>query len=360
MEDNKLIPVCDSGVSFDDRLSGVQIERSKRRYRKKNYRKRFLIFCLFVCAIALVIYNFNSISNFFKSLFDFDESSIIPPESEQDGDSTENSTNNNSSNEKNNPTEGIDNPTDLYPFIDTSPSNFTTIFEFNNSFDLEKLDYCFEKKDDLYSRYGSDAPIVLIVSFSPFECYSEGNGYTYSSEFNSENQNVSDVGKEICNNLNSLGINAKYLECVSESDSMYESKMNYEKEIKNFLANTPSISYVFDISRSIKFNRDMSINREMIAVGEEMLPTINFICGTKSGTASQSQEKGIKLSDELSKYFNSSYPLFVSRQTVSRFDLNLQFPVPSIRVDIGSYANTYAEALCSAKLFSSLLASFLS
>jgi len=352
MDDNTLIPVQND--SFDEQIYGVKIEHRKRRSKRKKRGKKLLILALLVCALVVIFNNFTSISNFFKSLVSQPGTTLTSTESINNDINSDVATSEGKEN-----SEIIDNSDTIYHFIDTTPDKFTTVYEFDGKIDFKNFDFSLRKKSDLYDIFGENAPIVLIVNFAPLECYSGGEGYSYSSDFSSDSHNVSEIATQICSYLNEEGINTVYLECDSTKETLYENQKQYEKDIKNYLDSNPSIAYIFDISRTLKFNRDMSIDNETVQINGETMPTINFVCGTNNGNLTKEQEKAAYCSNEFSSYFNSTHPLFVSKQTFSRFELNQRFSVPCIRVNIGSYANTFDDALKTARLFSTLLSDFL-
>ena len=60
--------------------------------------------------------------------------------------------------------------------------------------------------------------------------------------------------------------------------------------------------------------------------------------------------------NQLSNLINENHPTLVSCQAVTPYTLFNIFNIPMLRVDIGSFASTYNEALLSVNIFADSLA----
>ena len=350
--ENNLLPVKSSEFQFDEELCGVILEKSKRKKKRKKRKVKFLATLLILCISIVIVKNFERIGSYISAFFVSSPNNSVSsaPESTDSPES-----NNNQSSEK---IESSQAPSS-FNFIDTSPCNSIITNNFIGDADLTKLSYSFLSTADIYSRYGSDAPIVLIVNFSPNEAYSSDTGYTYTSTFYNDENNVQSIAKQICDNLNELGINAMHLECNLEEKTLYSNAKAYKASIESILSENPSISFIFDISRNLNINNDMSMYNEFVDLNGVKLPTINFSIGTKEKTITESQKKGIFISDALSNFINNKIPYLVSRQTIQSSEINQVFSVPTVRVEIGGYASTFEGASLTADYFSLFVSEFL-
>ena len=349
MEENKLVSKENDDIVFDDEIYGVRIEKSNRRQKSRRTFKQLMIFTFIACILFIFVYNFKSISNFFSSLSNSRmDDNVAPIDSSEENDIQ----NDLESQNKQEETMVHD-----FNFIDTAPRKFEIFLEDPYAIDIEQLSFNLPNSAAIYNLYGDNAPVVLIVNMSPQECYSDGYGYSYSSDFYSNEKNVSYLGEQICENLSSMGINAIHLKTDIEATSLSQYQQKYAKEIAEVIERYPSISCIFDVSRALTINSDMSINREQIELNGNKVPTIRFICGT-SNSITEEQEKSIYLAHKLAKNINNTAPLLVSGLDVSRLDLNLSFKIPCIRIDIGSYANTFEEASLTADYFSIAICNF--
>lgn len=353
MEENKLVPRdCDS-VEFDEEIYGVRVESRKRRRKRKHHFKRFLIFAVAFGLILITVYNFENISVLFSSLFNAETEGAISSSNQSstlDNPDTQSDEN-----------EGNADDTNQYDFtfVDTSPAKFNIFFENALETDINGFAFDLPSCNDIYSTYGKDSPVVLLISLSPQEGFSNGEGYSYNSSFYNEEKNVSKLCEQICANLCELGVNAIYLSKEIGDVSLTQYQAEYVKEIEKTLESNPSIAYVFDISRAFYINDNMTANREQTEINGIDVPTLGFICGTSQSVITESQGRSIYFANQLADSANANAPLLVSSLTVSQLELNLKFDRPCIRIDIGSYANTFEEASLAADFLTLALINFL-
>lgn len=353
MAENKLVPTKKNELIFDEEICGVKVERSKRKRKKKRRLKKAILVLLFACLTAIIVKNYSGISSFIASLFN----SPQPPNQSQSNESGKNDISNDLENE--NGYVSDESNTYEFKFIDTFPTEFIILDKNQASVNTNNLFYELPMTDDIYNVYGDNSPVVLIVNYSPLECYSQGNGYSYDSKFYDYDNNVEQIGEQLCASLNSLGISAIHLKLETGDLVLSDYQQRYAKEIEQILESNPSIAYIFDVSRALSINNDMSMNREQIELNGTNVPTVKFVCGTSGGALTESQAKGIYVAAMLAKHANESAPLLISTLEISSLDLNQKFSVPCIRVEIGSYSCTYEQSSLSADYFALSISSFL-
>ena len=332
MEEHKLVPKEKNEIVFDEKIYGVKVERSRRKRKRKRSFKKAAVFLLIICLVAIAASNYSKISSFVSSLF----TSTNPLVQSTGINDNKNDTSDNSNEESENTSSEITNYE--FDFIDTSPTEFRII---NENYIPASDSHNIPSVNDIYRLYGDNAPVVLIVNYSPKECYSQGEGYSFESVFYSDDNNVVKIGEQLCASLNTLGVNTIHLQIEFDGATLTQYQQNYEKEIERVLESYPSIAFVFDISRSLTINSDMSISREQVELNGVSVPTVKLICGTDNGALTETQEKGIYIAKEFAKHTNKNAPLLISVLEISSLNLNLKFSVPCVRIEIGSYACTY-------------------
>lgn len=341
MEENQLMIIKNPEKNSNIDISGVIVKKSKRKLkrRKKGW---LLILIILISATAVGIRYRDTLKNFAINL-------LPEKNAENTGQSTEGnfeSVEDNAESESNAENSNI---------IHTSPNEF----QFNNESSTEiqpnKVAYSFVSANDIYASFSTTSPVILLVSFSPYESYyNVGN-----TDFYSDSKNVLEIGKHICDKLNSLGVNACYLTVAEPTNALVDSKELYEITIKETLSKYPSISYILDISRYVEINSDSLLEKETVLIDNAKTPTIRLVNGDISTISKENFENNVNFSNKLAEKINMDFPLLVSKHTISRYSLFQAFDVPTVRVEIGSYACTFEEALNTSELFAHSIAKVL-
>ena len=332
MEEKGIVPIMKEEIVFSDTPS-VIIRKSKRRKKPRKRLKRLISCLIFFAVLGLGIYKLPEILAFFQD--------NTQPEA------TDTTKQDNISLDVSQKEEKYE-----HPFVPVSVNEFTVSNETSVPFDFDLNSYTFLKKAELYESFSDTSPIVLIVHFAPSEGYSNNNGYSSGDSFYNENYNVAEIGRIICQRLNQNGINAIHISSYDYNGALYNSREAYEKKVKEVLEENPSISYIFDISRAVNVNKDLSIQRPYTTVDGVDYPAIEIFCGSNQGLLTKEQEKGIFFAKELADYINAENKNLISGLTVSNYSLSQVFSCPALRVDIGSFATNFEDACRSAILFS--------
>ena len=335
MEEICILPSNKEEIDLNN-IQCIRIEKSKRKKPKRRF-KRLLILSLILAVSLSVAFNFNEIKEYASTIFTLSSDSYTSQSSSIIED-----------------TEQTDANEALFSFVTTYAVNHKIINETDLQINFEDT-VAFPKRGEISEIYGENAPIVLIVNFSPTEAYATQDGYSSSEEFYSDTYNVKAIGEEICKRLNGLSVPALHL-CNDTSTSLFESKAEYKKAIEAALLENPSIAYVIDISRSLTLNQDGSVTKELTSINGESYPTLELLCGTNGTELTESRLKSILFASYITKDMNESGTTLVSRQTVSKYTLMQDFDTICFRADIGSFATPYSEALKTALLFAEHLA----
>lgn len=345
-------------LNEENKESFVLVERNKKREREKAilYFKRGLALILLIGICIGAFKLFPSIKALWNKL---------PFTSNENNESTDTST--------------ISKPSTDSPLPPQSGStNTSTDTDISNSYAINNIgkqefkatnesgcDFDFSLKhsskalEEIYSQYGKEAPVVLITHSQIRESYSNGISYSPSDAFYSDTSNVSYIGAEICKKLNSYGVNAIQISELYASGSIYGSQVEYEAALKNALKKYPSITYVFNISRGISINDDMTMDKTVLKDGELSYAQISIICGTSSNEANENQTNNVLFAFDFSKFANNKMNNIVKESKISRFELSQSLGPVSLNIDIGDYANSYEEAANSASAFASLFSDYL-
>ena len=355
MNENELIK-----YDSEDELyrNNVRVERSKR---KRSKRKRGLLKILFTfLIIGIVIYGGYKSYPYFQELLTKMESENTgntdtpPTENENEGGNTGESDDNPNSAP---PTDDNTIPNGHFPIIENQSSY---LFSNESQYEFSPIpDFSPIKASEVYAKYGNDAPLVLITHFSSLESYSNGKSYSYDDSFYSELHNIGSIGGLLCSYLNELGINTIHLNEVYASGSIYNSKPEYEKSVEAMLKQFPSITYVFNLSRDVSINKDMSMIKSVLAHNEVKLAQLSFISGSFDNSMSENQAKNASFALSLSSFVNSSIDSFVKKNTISSFPLSQNYNPYFLEIEFGTYANSYNEVKDSSLYFAELLSKYL-
>lgn len=350
MEENLPVPIKNEIVFGEDKQFYT---RKRRRRRKKEGKlrkcfKRLLVLLIFGALTYCLVKNYNTINSYLNNLFSKEHSSI----------STNQIIDKSDMGEDNYKDESSDNGTN-FEFIDTFPDEFQISNESKHVLTFEEGSVNLPSVNEIYNTYSQDAPVVLIVHFSPLEAYASQSYDSSANNFYSESDNVAKVGRYITEKLNEKGINALHIESYGEFSTLYEGKEAFIQRVKDTLNENPSISYVIDISRGLSINSDLSINNEAVSIDGIKYPTIQLWCGVGEAELGAEQKQSLYFARCLAEYINSNSPLLVSKLTATKYDSTLRFPCTTIRADIGTYACSYEDALLSAEQFAIHLADFL-
>lgn len=385
-------------LDYDNTQSFVLVERNKKRQKEKQMTalKRGIALILLLVsvfgAIRLFPYAKELITNFFNEKNTY----TITPDTE-DGGQNQNGSGENEPSDPDNSTGGAntdtppikneestdtdadaennagnnDTSTDdessdneeikdgYYKINEVGSLKYTATNESGCEFDFS-IKFSKTALDEIYKKYGNDSPVVLITHSSVLETYSDGESYCTEGDFYAENKNVGDIGGVICERLNALGVGAIQLNELYASGAIHTSQAEYKKSLDEALKKYPSITYVFNISRGISVNDDLTMNKSYITKNGEKYAQISIISGTSWDTASSDQTENVRFAFDFSKFLNTQNKNFVKENVISRYPLSQNIAPLVANVDIGDYANSYEEAERAAELFAQLFYEYIS
>ena len=332
MNENQLIPL--------DKQSFAKISK-----KNKIPWGRIFLTLIFVSLLLVAIINFKSIIAFFENtLMDKTHDSVpSPPTSEND--------NNESNNNVQSPPNDSQIPKDNFQIIEKS-------FEFsqiknNTAIEIESMDFSPISAKDIYSKFGNEAPVVLVIHSASQEAYSNGVYYSKNDDFYSSTNNVGDIGKIICEELNDLNINAIHINEVYANGGKHSSTKEYESKIASILSIYPSIEYVINISRDIIVNEDFTMTKP-ITISE-----LGNMAQLKITVGSSANKDFWKKNLSLAIMLATSNASSIYEVELSPFELSQNISPCSLKVDIGAFSNSFHEASCLARSFAHTFASLI-
>lgn len=338
--------------------SYVRIEDNKKRQGEKIKRifRRCAIILAVLVSIVVILRLFPQIKELYFSIFRGDEGSNTSTDTDTDTNSNESteSTNQNTNQGQNN--------------VQTIPNGSYQIKEANNAYKATNESGCeFDFTEainpttllEIYSKYGNEAPVVLITHSSKRECYSNGKYYSTSDNFYSDSENIGQIGSLLTEKLNALGINTIHLDELYASGSIINSSEEYESSLQSTLKKYPSISYVFNISRGVYINDDLSMQKGLVDYQGKSCAQLSITSGTDWDEASENQTKNVLFAFDFASFANSIVSNLVSENKISRFSLSQNNAPYSMNIEIGSFANSFNEAKDSCELFATIFYEYL-
>ncbi len=344
----------------DDNSSscGVVVQENKKRQKRKRHGLKGFFAILFIALLCFGVYKaFPYINRFFTSLVPDNNDSAVTDTNTQNSD-TSSGENGNLTDDDNTNTPEIIIPSGHYQIFDLVAKEYEIINESRCEFDFS-VPFEYTALEKIYSTYGKDAPVVLIIHSSNRECYSDGISYSPDGAFYSDTKNVGDIGEIICQNLNKLGVNAIHINETYASGSILSSKEEYESSLKEALNKYPSISYVFNISRDVKINSDLSMDKSTLPIGNEACAQIGIICGTNDDFVTKDQNENAQFAFGFASSLNEKGVKLIKSNTISRFALSQNYEPICLKIDIGSYANSFEEASLCAEAFAFYISEYI-
>ena len=313
-----------------------------------------ILFSLVVIAIIVLLFN-----KYKSPIFNFLGIGIITEESSSLTESNGTSSNEESTDlsTENNTESQLPNASG-FPIYAINGKGTGIMNETSKDYDISHGSFKLITPTNIYAQYGNSAPVVLIVHSIANECYSNGKYYCESDSFYKETENVASVGEVIVKVLDEYNINAIHVSKIFSS-SANSSSAEYEKELIKILAEYPSIKYVIDISRDMEINKDMSMPKHIFESTLGGCAQIKLVTGSDFLQKNEYVNDNISFMTSLQSSIEDRNPELIRPGSISPFPLSQNLAKNSIRVYIGSFANSFNEANNAAILFAECLAKFL-
>jgi stage II sporulation protein P len=211
----------------------------------------------------------------------------------------------------------------------------------------------------LKKRYdeGSDSPLVLIIHTHTMESYMPEGVTHYKNEgeiarSSDPSKNMIAVGNEFARVLEENGINTIHCTVVHDAESYSNSYKRSAETIAKYLAEYPSIQYVFDLHRDSIMRSSGELVRAVTSIDGDSCAQIMPVVSVGFDGFSENLSFAVKLRDILNQsYANLSRPICV-RNSLYNQDLA---PV-SILLEMGTSGNYLSEVKKSAALVAKAIA----
>ena len=207
-------------------------------------------------------------------------------------------------------------------------------------------------------------PHVLIVHTHGSESYFPQGKDTYTltdvERTEDKRYNVVRVGDELTETLEKAGISVVHDRNIYDSPSYNGSYTRALSAIGNNLKKTPSIKVVIDIHRD-SMTTDEGVKYKTVAeVGGQKVAQMMLVMSTgESGLPHPNWAENLKLGVKLQNALANKYPGLMRPINLRKERFNMHATTGSLLVEVGTSANSLAEALGAVKLLGEELSAIL-
>ena len=208
-------------------------------------------------------------------------------------------------------------------------------------------------KADL-NEYSDKEPLILIVHTHGTESYSPNGALSVAPSFlhrsSNTEANVVAVGKVMSDMLNDAGIPTLHCETMHDLESYTRSYNLAADTIQKYLAQYPSIKYVFDVHRDAIIRQNGDLIRPITVINGEVTAQVMLLVGTnEQGADHPDWETNFTIATQLQNRLVANYERFARPINIRGASFNEQFTKGSLLIEIGSAANSLEEAKNAAK-----------
>ena len=204
------------------------------------------------------------------------------------------------------------------------------------------------------------SPQVLIVHTHATETFlNEDRDYYTSGDqtrTTDNSYNVTALGAIIAENLNNAGINTLHDKTQHDYPEYNGSYSRAAKTITAHLKKYPSIKVVIDIHRD-SVQTDTTKTKLVADVGGKNAAQIMLVMGSQSGNVKNfpNWKENLKLAVRLQKNIEETYPSLARPLSLMSRSYNEPLTTGSMLIEVGTEANSFAEAVYSAELLANSL-----
>lgn len=202
--------------------------------------------------------------------------------------------------------------------------------------------------EQIYKKYGEDAPVVLIVHTHGTESYSaDEEDYSADDSFRTENteENVIAVGEIMAKVFEKAGINVIHDTEMYDRESYKDSYSRSYAAVQTWLEKYPSIAYVFDVHRDAIIKEDMTKICPVGSYGGDDVAQIMLVVGTDEGGADhETWEKNLSFALEVQSNLVKSEPSLARAVNLRSAAFNQGLSSGFLLLEIGSCGNTLEQA----------------
>lgn len=260
-------------------------------------------------------------------------------------------------------------PADTKPILETTIKQNSTEQTSDGVAVKNATTYSFSP-DELISEplsfdFKGNGPMILIVHSHSSESYTatDKNYYLPTDPDRTEdiNYNVVRVGKEICDTLNSKGIDVLHDTSLHDYPSYNGSYKSSLSSVNGYLEKYPSIRIVLDIHRDAMVKSDGTKIKLVTEIEGKKAAQIMLLTGSDQGGLSHPLwRENLKFAMKFQRVINKMYPNLARPVSFTKERYNTHTTTGSLIIEVGTTGNTLEEALYSAKMIGNALAEFIS
>lgn len=214
---------------------------------------------------------------------------------------------------------------------------------------------------DLYQKYGTDAPVVLILHTHGTESFAEdGAAYTSEEEYRSldPDDNMLAVGRTLTAVLESRGINTIFCEEMFDAEDFTMAYYNASLRIRKYLMEYPSISYILDLHRdSIPYGDGGETIRPVTVIDGVPCAQIMFVVGTDHGGSGHTGwTDNFNLACRLQSRIFADHSGLMRAINLRSASFNQQYTKGSLLIEMGAVGSSLEEACNTAEILGEFLA----
>lgn len=251
--------------------------------------------------------------------------------------------------------------------LSKNPSPGTVYLKNNTSYPITAADYLTADRLTLSSSASpaaSDAPPkVLIYHTHGTEAYAEEGRLSYAKKdlprSTDITKNVVAVGKVLADTLNENGVPTLHCEIMHDEKSYNDSYTYSRRTIGEYLAEYPSIEYVFDVHRDALMN---SSSVYKVLTYDESLPVaqIMLVVGTDSaGAPHPNWQTNLAFAVDAQYLLTKRLENLMRPICIKKASYNQQCSEGAMLIEIGTCVNTLKEAKAAAEILGQTLASLI-
>ena len=208
--------------------------------------------------------------------------------------------------------------------------------------------------DEIYSAYGENAPVVLIIHTHGTEAYADHADSDYRTD---GKDGVIGIGSVIAGTLESEGINTIHCGVAFDQPDFNMAYYTAALAIRDYIGEYPSISYVIDVHRDSIMLPDGSYFAPVTSADGERAAGLMFVVGTDyAGSGHTGWRDNLALCARIQSDIGGRYGGMMRPINLRAASFNEQYTKGSMLLEVGSCANTYDEAARSAEIFAHALA----
>ncbi len=208
--------------------------------------------------------------------------------------------------------------------------------------------------EELYAMYGENAPVVLILHTHGTESYAADGAVSTTEEAyrsTDPNENILRVGEAMAEVLRSHGINVLHSTEMYDAEDFSMAYYNASLAIREYLAEYPSISYIFDLHRDSIPDGGGGTVRPVTEIDGVDCAQVMFVVGTDHGGADHGDwADNFNLACRIQSRVHEEHEGLMRAINLRSASFNQQYTKGSLLLEMGAVGSSVEEAVGSAKL----------